>query len=275
MRLLKWMWRILKAARTLLLLALLVLSLSLNAALFVGGKVNDAAHAVFEATTGWKSVASQHADEVAELSGDLANERKTSSRLQAKVTDLSDDLASERRVAKNLRVQVREAGDKVVSFRGERVLTSEAVERTANRINQRAAKTAARSVGSTIGEVVPYFGAVVIVGVTALEIKDLCDTLKDMDELRKAFHPDQEPSFERTEVCTMPVPTREEIWASAKSSPGLAWEKSKEFLPTLDDLRSYDLPDVDWSEYWEGAGEYWERLREGLPGGETPAGASE
>lgn len=247
--------------KTLLLVAFLALSLSLNAAMFAGGKLYSAGAAAFEAVTGRQSIASLHASEVADLSDDLANERRANRKLRDEAADLSEDLVNERRVTASLRGQLDDASQRVVAFRGKRMAVSEAVELTADTIDARATRTATRSVGSVFGEAVPYFGTAVIIGVTALEVKDLCDTLKDMDALRQVFNPDLAPSEGSTTVCTLEVPTREELWASVKASPRAAWEKARELTPTLEELRSVDLPDLSDPTYWEGAGAFWVGIR--------------
>lgn len=262
MRAIRSAWQLFMAVKTLLLVALLALSLSLNAAMFAGGKLYGMGSKAFEAVTGRQSIASLHASEVADLSDDLVNERRANRKLQGEVADLSDDLVNERRMAAGLRGQLDEATQKVVSFRGKRMAVSEAVELTADTIDARATRTATRSVGSVFGEAVPYFGTAVIVGVTALEVKDLCDTLKDMDALRQAFNPDLAPSEESTTVCALEIPTREELWASVKASPRAAWEKARELTPTLEEIRSVDLPDLSDHAYWEKAGGLWEGVRE-------------
>ena len=66
---------------------------------------------------------------------------------------------------------------------------SQAVELTTDRISKRAVITSSRSIGSMAGEAIPYLGTAVIVGVTTLELKDLCDTLRDMNELKRSFSP--------------------------------------------------------------------------------------
>ncbi|NDW47899.1 hypothetical protein [Ruegeria sp. PrR005] len=63
-----------------------------------------------------------------------------------------------------------------------------------------------------------------------------------MNSLKRAFDPDLEPSEEELTVCSMTVPSREELWAATLSAPGAAWEYSKAAIPTLEDIRDIDLP---------------------------------
>lgn len=116
------------------------------------------------------------------------------------------------------------------------------------------------------GESLPWIGTAVIVGVTALELKDLCDTIRDMNALKIAFNPELEPSEDELTVCSARVPSRQELWASTKASPGVAWAKAKELTPTLEDLKSIEVPEADWSFYRRSLTETYDATRDGLTG---------
>ena len=281
MKLLKFGWKT-------LFILFMIFSLTLNIAMFMGGAMYKLASSAFSAATGVRSVAAQHADEVADLGRNLASERKVSQKLRGEVIDISDNLVSERKVTKRLRGEVTElsgnlsaqrlalkkarseaagSASNVVTYKGKKVARKQAVEATANAISKRAAKTSARSVTSMAGEAIPYVGTAVIVGVTALELKDLCDTIKDMNELKRAFDPSLSPNQEEATVCSMKVPTTEELWDVAKASPGQAWAAAKDVTPSLQDLKNYEFPDIDWSGAWNstavGAGTAWSTTIDG------------
>lgn len=283
---------IIKSAWKLIFVLFLVLSLALNVAMFLGGSLYSMASKAFGAATGMKTVAIQHADEMAELSSDLINERRINRELTGEVTDITSNLVSERKVAselreevtdltgglaaertarrkltgevaelsgdlaaeriasKKIRNQLTETTSDLVTYRGRRMAVNEAVDLTANGISKRAVKSSSRSITSMAGEAIPYVGTAVIVGVTALELKDLCDTIMDMNELRRAFNPELQLSENDTTVCSMRVPTTEELWAMAKASPGQAWAAAKEVTPSLEDLKSYEFPEIDWTGAW-------------------------
>lgn len=63
------------------------------------------------------------------------------------------------------------------------------VTRTASTVANRAAKTATREVAAMPGEALPFVGTAVIIGATALELADLCLTIKCMTELQNALNP--------------------------------------------------------------------------------------
>ncbi|KJS45093.1 MAG: hypothetical protein VR71_03280 [Roseovarius sp. BRH_c41] len=224
---------------------LLVTSLALNIAMFIGGVLYNAASSAFHAATGLRTVAMQHADEVADLSGELSQERAAKRKAKSELTEATGDLAAERATTKKLRSELKEAVPTVV-FKGKRVAAKAAVATTAGRISRRAAATSTREIGSMAGEALPYLGIAVIVGATMLELKDICDTLKDMNELRKAFDPDAATSDEQHTVCAQRVPTRAELWVLVKSSPGEVWERTRNAVPALSEMKNYELPIVDW-----------------------------
>jgi len=287
-------WMI-KSAWKLVLVFLLAFSLGLNILLFVSDAIFTVASSAFRAVTGMRTVAVQHADEVAALGSDLAQERNVSRKLRGEVADLSDNLVLERRVASNLKGEVvgltddlaaeravqrtlkgevadlsekfaaqsakatkvgselADARAGLVLHRGRKVAVSEAVDLTADGISKRAVKTSSREITSMAGQAVPYLGTAVIVGVTALELKDLCDTIKDMNELKRAFNPDLQPSEDEATVCSVKIASKEEIWDSVKSSPGQAYAAAREALPSLEDIKNYEFPNVDWSAGWHSA----------------------
>lgn len=239
MKVIKWAWR-------LIFVGLLVLSISLNVAMFVGGMLYNAASSAFHAMTGLRPVAMQHADEVAELTSEVAQERAAKRKLRAELADTSSD---------------------IVTYRGQKVALKDAVNRTAERVSKRAAATSAREVTSMAGEALPYVGIAVVVGATALELRDLCDTMKDMSELQRALDPNTRVSDEEKTVCAQRVPTRDELWAAVKSSPGTAWAKARSVLPSLEEIKEYELPDIDWGGAWasaiDGADKSWEATKTG------------
>ncbi|MEY8099830.1 hypothetical protein AB9F29_20910 [Falsihalocynthiibacter sp. S25ZX9] len=298
----KFIWK-------LVFILFLLLSLTLNVAMFVGGSLYKMASSAFGAATGVRTVAAQHADEIADLSGDLANERKLKRELTGEVADISDnlvaekkvsrslkgevtdltgdlaaektarrklksevadlsgDLASERIASKAARNQLTDVGADVVTYRGKKMAKNQAVELTADSISKRAVKTSSRSIGSMAGEAIPYIGTAVIVGVTSMELKDLCDTIKDMNELKRSFNPEMENGDNQTTVCSMKVPTAGELWESTKASPELAWEAAKNATPSLEEIQNYEFPDVDWTGAWNstiaGTGSAWSATKDG------------
>jgi hypothetical protein len=187
---------------------------------------------------------------VAELSGDLVVERNAKRALKSQVSEQAAELAVFRVTNRELKSQVRDLSAGVVLFKGKKVPLKTAVGETADIIGKRSVKTARRGVASMPAEAIPYIGTAVIVGVTALEVYDLCATLNDMSALQRAFDPDFMKSDEELEVCSIEVPPKEEIVAAIKASPQKAWRSTKEAVPTLEEIKDMEMPDIAWTDMW-------------------------
>ena len=98
-----------------------------------------------------------------------------------------------------------------VNFKGKKVTVAQAVGSTTNGVKRRVVRTATKSVSAMAFEATPFIGAAAIVSVTAWELKDLCETAKDMDALNRALNPDEATDVDQTSVCSIVVPTREEL----------------------------------------------------------------
>ncbi len=101
MRFLKYTWKFVIAA-------FFVLSLTLNIAFLVGGSIYQMASSAFGAMSGLRTVALQHADEVAQLGDNLAKERATSRKLKNELSDATNDLATERLATRKLKGELVE-----------------------------------------------------------------------------------------------------------------------------------------------------------------------
>jgi len=309
--------RAMNAIKFLLVSFVLMLSLCVNLALFLGGSLFSVLNNGFEAVTSIQTIGSRNKAEIAQLGDNLVVERKAKQELKAELgetsaelisekkikrelstqlTNTSADLATERKIKAELKSQLgrtsqnliterqakkalqsklaSQAGelaaektsnrilksrydeilDGLVTFKGKAVPVTKAVSQTVMQIGRRSSRSAARSVASMPGEAIPWIGTAVIVGVTSLEIRDLCLTMKDMTALQRAFDPSFKTNEDDLEVCAIKVPPKEEIIAAVKASPGKAWEAAKEATPSLEDIRNMKIPDVKgWWETGEGA----------------------
>ncbi|CUH61550.1 hypothetical protein [Thalassobacter stenotrophicus] len=193
------------------LMALLtVASLSLNIGILAVSTIATKASMVFEALTGTTSMVT-----------DLRNQLKAK---EMRISSLSDEVASLRQPK--------------VTYRGKPHLIKDAVSDTADRVSKRTAIAASRSASSVVAESIPYLGIAAIIGVAAWDIKDSCQTLKDLSELDLAFNPDKEVNAQAAEVCGMELPKREDIWASVKANASESWHQAGTYVP--------DLPDFEW-----------------------------
>lgn len=143
---------------------------------------------------------------------------------------------------------------RTVTFRGQKKRLADAVGDTSKRIAKRSAVSASRNAGSVVAEAIPVAGLAVILGVTAFDLKDSCETLRDLHELDRALDPSTELAEQAKYVCGLKVPTKEEVWAKVKASPGEAWAKAKEALPDLPEMPK--MPDMS---------EAWAKVKDTLP----------
>ena len=91
-----------------------------------------------------------------------------------------------------------------------------------------------RKVVSAMTYPLMMIGIGVIVAVTALELKDACETMKDLHALDIAFNP--AAANDANEICGQAVPTKGEIIDSVMESPSKAWNAATE---TVSDLPSW------------------------------------
>ena len=137
--------------------------------------------------------------------------------------------------------------NKQVLYRGKKMRAAEAVSHHASRVSRRIAFSSFRNLGSMAAESLPVVGVAAIVGVTALELRDACEALKDTQELNLAFNPSSAPSEEAQTVCALEVPSRAELLVSIQNSPGKAWDTAREYTPTLPNLSDLE---IGWSDYF-------------------------
>ena len=151
-----------------------------------------------------------------------------------KIALIDDQLQAARKSLDNAKPM-----DRAVLYRGKRVAIKEAIIDTNDRIAQRTAFMASRNLTSIPAEAIPYLGIAVILSVTAYDLYDSCDTIKDLHELTTALDPSRKLSDDQTAVCGMEVPSTDEIWKKVKQSPGEAYSRAGAYSP---DLPEFELP---------------------------------
>ena len=71
-------------------------------------------------------------------------------------------------------------------------------------------------------------------------VYEICQDLKELHELEKAFDPSAYFKPEEEKVCGLPVPTESQIRELVLERPQLAWNQAREFLPTIQSSVSFD-----------------------------------
>ncbi len=77
------------------------------------------------------------------------------------------------------------------------------------RLTKRTARNISINAASVGAEAIPFAGAAIVVGVTAMDIKDACDTMKDLNTLNVSDFGQE--GVDHNKVCGMEYPKMEEI----------------------------------------------------------------
>jgi len=129
--------------------------------------------------------------------------------------------------------------------------------RVARNVTARVQRRAARSVASVFGEAIPVIGIAVIAGALALEMKEACDTAREMTGLSAALEAEDDPEAARRAAeaafsCTDLIPeaasppSAAEIRTAIMESPAWAWEQAQAAGVALG---SFDAA-AYWADLW-------------------------
>lgn len=210
-----------------LMLLLMASSLALSIAMTMVPAIFAAVSGVVESATGLRSLHTRQADEIARIerraAAEAAQRRAATSRADNLARELADSRAAQFKLA-------REMAESQVTYRGTRMAGRDAVKDTAARVSRRTTIATSRNLASMAGEALPVIGVGVIVAATAWELSDAC-TLMGMRQLDAAFNPENPMTDD--DICGLKVPTRAELWASIRSSPGAAWDGARELYGGL------------------------------------------
>ncbi len=117
--------------------------------------------------------------------------------------------------------------------------SSVALKKFSKRAATRSAVAATRNLTSMSGEAIPILGVAVIAGVTAWNIHDSCQMMKELDELNAEFELQMHLEEKQT-VCGIEVPTKEQILAEVRENWFKAYEKSRVAINHAVD----EIPDI-------------------------------
>ncbi len=200
--------RAFRISRSLVLVLALTASLAANAALFAGAVLHNVIDEVFEKVTGLATETGRQTRAAAKLKGDNDRLRENNRRLKGRLD--------------RQRKAVLSATQKTID---------------------RSRRFIGRSVVTLPAKVIPLAGLVVVPVVTVWGVGDLCKTLEDMNEIRRAVDPTDGQTEEQMTICSVAVPTKAQILAAIEASPEkfieeieTAWEKAKALVPDLPPL---------------------------------------
>ena len=271
------MFRIMKWIIRIVAVLLVVGSLSLTAGVLMFSSVALLVSNTIEAVGGAKTVYSKlttkvkvQEGKITTLSNDLTDKNKTLKVAKNKIAKQSDEIVKLGGKVKNLEtslakkfatLKVRKneikvanakikklslSGVNLVKYRGKIKPALSVINDTTIRIFRRTAARATRDVGSLAAQSIPYIGIAALVGATAWDLKDSCDTVKDIQELKKAFKLKLD---DESKICGLKVPSTAEVLNKASVFSKETWDGAKEFIPDLPDLPDIS-PILDKSKGW-------------------------
>jgi hypothetical protein len=106
-------------------------------------------------------------------------------------------------------------------------LRTAAVLKTSKRLAIRAATNATRNVSSVFAEAILLLGTGIMLGVTAWDLYDACDTLKDINELNSVFDLQKE---DQNIICGMKVPTTKQVFDETRTNTAVIYQSAKDAL---------------------------------------------
>lgn len=121
---------------------------------------------------------------------------------------------------------------------------AEVVKVASKRLATRAVTNAARNVSSVTAQTIPMIGTGIVLAVTAWDIHDACETLKDINEVNAVFDLDRS---DQMTVCGMKVPTRAEAAAKVRENWKGLYQHTADALNQAGSVVTIPpLPKVTW-----------------------------
>lgn len=122
--------------------------------------------------------------------------------------------------------------------------------RLSSNLARRISRNASRNVSAMAGTSIPYIGVGVLVAMTELDVKDGCESLKELNEMNRAMSLDRE---DESPVCAMKVPAKEEVIAQVIHNWRTAYGNAAAWANQYEARLPPDPPAVSYPH----AGELW------------------
>lgn len=149
-------------------------------------------------------------------------------------------------VAENARLRKSDA----ITFRGRSTSVKAASREVLGRTMKRTRTSAMANLASIPGEGIPFYGIAIVLAATTYELKTACDNMIDLYDLQVAIDPDAALPDDKAAVCALEIPSRDEVWASIKSSPRHVWESTvKQFQTESGMSEPIERPESDG--FWD------------------------
>lgn len=128
-----------------------------------------------------------------------------------------------------------------------------ASKRLSSSLARRISRNLARHVAVTAGTSIPYIGVDVSVAMTALDIKEGCESLRELNEMNRAMNSER---VDETHVCGMQAPAREEAIAQVIFNWRLAYGNAAAWANQYETRLPPEPPQVSYAH----AGELWKAV---------------
>jgi hypothetical protein len=174
--------------------------------------------------------------------GTMSLEEKYAALEKANI-DLEGKLQELEKANRNLETRVIELKERVL-------IAETAGRRLSFNLARRVSRNVSRNVSTMAGTAIPYIGAGVLVAMTALDIKDGCESLKELNEMNRAMSLERE---DESHVCTMQVPTKEQVIAQVIANWRTAYGNAAAWANQHEARLPPDPPAVSYPH----AGELW------------------
>jgi hypothetical protein len=124
--------------------------------------------------------------------------------------------------------------------------TSTAALKTfSSKVAARTIKNATRNITGMAGEAIPYIGVTVMVAVTALDIEDACNNMRDLNEMNNTAGLATEDA---TKVCGMIVPTKDQILAQVRQNWRAGYKTATDSVNQVKKILPPQPPEVSLSQ---------------------------
>ena len=202
-----------RLSRGLIVVIALVVSLGANVALFVGGVVYSGVDEFVDQVVGFTTAAATQRREITALKA-LSNKQRTEN------TALRASAVQQKKKLEALVTTNRKQAGQLGKIRS-------AVSPAAKRSRDRLVESVGRSILTAPGKALPGAGIVALAALTVWEIKDLCATIRDINEIQKASGvPEAEVESEPTD-CARPDLAVKRAFAKTENYSREKWEELK------------------------------------------------
>ncbi len=171
---------------------------------------------------------------------------------EVRLNEVSNELEQTRQELFASQNKVFSMRTRTVHYRGKEAKLADAIVDHTRRTRLRLIYAAQRTLAALPTESLPLIGTGISVGVTAWEIKDACDALKDNHELEIAFDDNAVFPEDALVICAQELPNKQEIVLMIKHAPAVTWNKTqatyyrlKSAIPSWKDWRQHFTRSTD------------------------------